>query len=273
MVIQFRSFLSFLLYSNLFISGVAAAMVWKTICLWNIHSVKGISLFVFLSSMTVYLLHSIRPDEGSDSPRAQWNRRNKNLLRVLFVTSFLFLLRQYFLMPVNPYHLLPAIVLTGYYFLPCIHVSGLQGVRPYFKTAILALTWTYVTLILPLLMAGTGIFTLKGFANILLEFSFLYMICLFFDHRDALTEKQHYFLFDIRRDIRLMILLNGSLFFFAVLAANHAGIPFLYLSVKTSIMFFLFATARISLNTRSDIWFYFLLDGMMAADLMYCLIA
>jgi len=251
---------------------VAAAMVWKTICLWNIHSVKGISLFVFLSSMTVYLLHSIRPDKGSDSPRAQWNRHNKNLLRVIFVTSFLFLLRQYFLMPVNPYHLLPAIVLTGYYFLPSIHVSGLQGVRPYFKTAILALTWTYVTLILPLLMAGTGLLTFKGLTNILLEFSFLYMICLFFDHRDALTEKQHFILFDIKRDIKLMILLNASLFYFALLAGYHAGIPIFYLYAKTAIMFFLLGTARISLNTRSDIWFYFLLDGMMAADLIYCLI-
>ncbi len=273
MVVQFRSFLSFLIYTNLFISGVAAAMVWRTICLWNIHSVKGITLFVFLSSMTVYLLHSIRPDEGSDSPRAQWNRRNKNLLRVIFVTCFFFLLRQYFLMPVNPFHLLPAIGLTVYYFLPNIHLSGLQGVRPYFKTAILALTWTYVTLILPLLMAGTAIFTFKGLTNILLEFSFLYMICLFFDHRDALTEKQHFILFDIRRDIRLMILLNASLFFFTLLAGYHAGIPILYLYAKTAIMFFLLGTARISLNTRSDIWFYFLLDGMMAADLMYCLIA
>ena len=273
MMIQFRSFLSFLLYSNLFISGVAAAMVWRTICLWNIHSVKGIIFFVFLSSMTVYLLHSLRSDDGSDSLRAQWNRRNRRLLGVLFITTFIFLLRQFFLIPVKPYHLLPAMALTTYYFLPGIHLPQRQGVRPYFKTAILALTWTYVTFILPLLMAGTGILTFKGLTNILLEFSFLYMICLFFDHRDALTEKQHFILFDIRRHIRLMILLNASLFFFALLAGYHAGIPILYLYAKTAIMFFLLGTARISLNTRSDIWFYFLLDGMMAADLIYCLIA
>jgi hypothetical protein len=134
------------------------------------------------------------------------------------------------------------------------------------KTMVLAITWTYATMIMPLLLAGHVPATSVILPASILESSYIYLICLFFDHRDASVDMPRHWSLNTPRRVHAVMLMTAIAFLVAFCWAWMSGWPRSWLIIKAMLMFFLIATSGYGLRTRSDVWYYGVLDGMMALD-------
>jgi len=165
--------------------------------------------------------------------------------------------------------LVPAMLLTAYYLIPRLSMLGLHGIRLRGKTPVLALVWTYTTYLLPLLHAGARLTDPKLASGLILEFSMVYLVCLFFDHRDARKEEYHAWVVNPVMHMRPLLWLLGICFTVGCAWGHAEGLSTAWLTGKLLIMAILFATSGVSLRSDSDAWFNLFLDGCLAADIAF----
>jgi 4-hydroxybenzoate polyprenyltransferase len=185
------------LFSNLFIAVCAFVMTGETLVfyttslLYNLlplrHGVSPWTTLVFVAAGTLfaYNIHWLLGIGSShDSERLSWTRKYRTPLVIisllaLGLAAFAFLnLRWAWLF------VLPAVLVTGMYTLPKVDAFRALRAFAYGKTMLLALSWTYVTTAMPVLVAGAPLgldllFFMMG------RFFLVYAICLLFDHRDV----------------------------------------------------------------------------------------
>jgi 4-hydroxybenzoate polyprenyltransferase len=163
--------------------------------------------------------------------------------------------------------LLFSILLTFFYSAPLIEIPIFRNIKKLAvgKTAFLAISWTLVTCMLPLLFIKTH-WDITEELYVFSRFFFIYAICILFDYRDKESDK-------LQGIISLVTQLpqNGIrfLFFSAILISTisttimlngfSAGYYFCFLLP----IIILAAIFRFSIHTKSDYWYYFLLDGLM----------
>ena len=262
----------FFIYSNLFIAFCAVLMVYQTgELLLERAPDTYFTGFVFFATICSYSFHWwLTPIDPAMYPsRMEWLKRNRNVHSLFFfiglagaVICSLFLL-DYWLW------LLSSAFITFLYSAPKIP-------HPYFrllrrvalgKTIFLALVFTHVTTILPLIISNETwqpVFTLFAASR----FFMVYAICILFDYRDRE--------YDTTIGIRSLItwlsekgitnLFIASLLFFVVFTVWM--IP-LGQTVKTALILLtpgaitaaLYYTAR---KNFSDFLYYFVLDGLIA---------
>jgi 4-hydroxybenzoate polyprenyltransferase len=226
--------------------------------------------FVFFSTVCSYNFHwYFTPYTASENRRILWTQQHKRLHLLLIITgfigSFLFFLQ-----------------LTGYWFWICISAAltflysapKLPFRFAYFlrriaigKTIFLAMVWTYVTSILPIILSGERwqaphlIFSIG-------RFFFIYAICIIFDFRDREQDR--------RDGIKSMIIYFSekgiNILFYCCMIIFLITSIMLYsygFSLTLIIAFLLPAFLVTGLfpylkRNYSDYLYYFFLDGMMA---------
>ncbi|MEO7983990.1 MAG: UbiA family prenyltransferase [Bacteroidota bacterium] len=276
---MFKRLFHFFVYSNLFIAGCAVAMVDQTYRL-ILHSPVNTYFLLFVLSSTIcsysfhwYLTsHSVIP-----SPRLKWIERNRNIHLLFFIlglagSAILF----FYLLPYWHWLLLSALI-TFLYSAPKIPHRLFRSLRKVAlgKTIFLALVWMNVTTLLPILISGQA--WKDDFSLFIISrFFLIYAICILFDYRDRQDDKE--------AGIRSLITYLDEkwifrLFVFSlVVFAASTGLLYIYdyslLSILILLVPGIFTAALYNYARKNftDIFYYFILDGLMAFSALLMLI-
>jgi hypothetical protein len=259
----FTSTISFLLYSNVIITVVAGLMTFRSFRLGGFTPDLRIIGLIMAATMVVYAVHSLAPDDRPGEARDRWNSRYRIFHRLCLTVSVIVFVSLFFQSGISIFTLIPAGLMTAYYM-----TSRLLHLRLYGKTILLALTWAYTTMVMPLFVAGKSEAVIILLPVIIAELAYIYLICLFFDHRDEASDTHRTSLLPFRRNIQISIAITVCVFIIGWLWAWHMGLSHEWLSTKAVLMLILLATSKYSLKTRSDLWYIGVLDGMMALDIV-----
>jgi 4-hydroxybenzoate polyprenyltransferase len=162
-------------------------MTWQTIYLYG-HLDNTLLLFIFASTFCSYGFHAIvQLPNNSVGARMQWNQHNRKWL--YFSTIVGGCISLYTALPYLSFYqpFLLAGITTFLYSAPNLNWKPFIWLRTiaFGKTVYLALVWTYITTILPLLVqhqtissTTIGLFTCN-------RFFLVYAICILFDKRDT----------------------------------------------------------------------------------------
>ena len=260
-----------ILYSNAYIAAVAAAMTYRSFLLLGHVPDLRVVFLTAACTLAAYSLHSLDGDESGREDRNAWNRGHRTWLWGCLAMSGLVMLSCVVTIAGILILLAPAMLLTAYYLLPRLSMLGLRGIRLRGKTVVLALTWTYTTYLLPLLHAGSVPTDPQPAAGLFIECCMVYLVCLFFDHRDGGKEEYHPWIFNPVMHMRMMLWLTGISFVAACAWGFAVGLPLAWLAGKALVMAMLYATSGISPRSDSDAWYNLFLDGCLAVDIVFLL--
>ena len=269
----------FFLYSNLFIACCSTVMVYQS-CQLLLHDrpEAWFVWFVFFATICSYSFHwYLTTPEALYSDRIPWLAKNRKIHLVLFwiglfgsVASSIFLLEFW-------HWLLLAVFLTFLYSAPKLSYPYFVWLRKVAlgKTIFLALVWTYVTTILPLIISGRDwepAFTLFAAGR----FFFIYAICIMFDYRDREHDRvqgiRSLITYLSEKGINYLFVL--SLLAFSILTITMAGyglsnLSLIILLVPAGIAAALYTYSQ---KNSSDFLYFFVLDGLMAISAVFTLL-
>ncbi|CAL1519719.1 UbiA family prenyltransferase [Chitinophaga sp. MM2321] len=262
------------LFTSIYISLCALMMIWQTNQLLDLHYQQNtFYLFVFFSTICSYNFHwYLTPATYSSSERIRWGENHRPLMLLLCGIGMIGALYFFWLLREHWLALSGSAILTFLYSAPKLPHKTFTWLRRIAigKTLFLTFVWTYVTTLLPALVADQPITWPVAFIT-LHRFFLIYAICILFDYRDRESDK--------KEGIRSLItylpqkdldkLYYGSLAMAAVSAALLG--PYTTIPVIITLMIPVAATALITRkaeHTQSDYMFYFVLDGFMALSAM-----
>jgi hypothetical protein len=260
----FRRLLSLLhlfLFSNVFIALVATSMTAEYFFVSSQTPKTEFLVFVFVSTLFTYCLYWLFPgDSKKTSTRISWTNNNKKVLSTVgasacTLASFILLTHLRW----TP-ALLPSLFFSVFYFLPKVNAS--THIKRYAKSFWLALAWLYNTSILPYILFQTDNNNLDGLIIYwVAQFCIIYIICLFFDWRDADTETQHHFFVNTTENL-IPIVLSLGVLFVGALWFSHGEIRHLLERKLIVLVTLIIISFRIK-KIRGDYWYYLVLDGLM----------
>lgn len=261
--------LHFILSHSIFISFCAAALCYQTFSLLHIpvnNFIYGLAFFATLSSYNFYWLVSKYHFSSNSSPGKFFLIHASNVF-IFLIAGLGLVYCLYFLPGVVP-AVSVAILLTLLYSLPLwpvkkpvfVHKAG------FLKTVLLAFTWTYVTVMIPVQQA----FYISSLSVGLLfaaRFLFMLMLCIIFDSRDISVDKIHSLrslATDVSRKtlqfimaiVFMLYLVTGFLLRY-YFDNNAQVIAFLITGLLTLLVY------RLSLKKQGYFFYYFLVDGLM----------
>ena len=254
-------------------------MVYQSFHLFGLTLDNSFMAFVFSGTLCSYNFHWFLtgpPNDGMVSVKNQWNIRNRKLHLLLafvsFVVAAVFLLRlrQHFIW------LAGAACITFLYSAPKIPLRKTMWLRniAYGKTIFLALAWTYITAMLPLLIT-IDIWYREHYLFCINRFFLIYAICILFDLRDRDRDRSE----GIRSLVTHLelpavhVLYRGVLVVFFLTTVWLLWFLPIYviaaLLIPGLIVAILYSWFR---KQQSDFVYYFVLDGLMAFSLPLLLI-
>jgi len=272
-------FLNFFVYSNLFIAACTVLMVNQTSkYLLKQLPDRSLLLFVFFSTICSYSFHWFLTSESKvQLPRITWVKKNKAVHLVLFVIGLVGAAFYFFELIEWWRWLVLAAIITFLYSAPKIPHRWFRALRKVAigKTISLALVWTYVTAILPVIVEESR-WTTDVILYAISRFFFIYAICILFDFRDREDDQAA----GIRSMVTWFSEKNVNRLFYAsvficyctVIALHFYGyswqgiILLLIPAVITQLMY------RYAKNNFSDMLYYFILDGLMMLSALLMLI-
>ena len=260
----------FFIFTSLFIACCAVLMVYQTSLLFAINVPFALYAFVFSGSVCSYNLHwYLTPPHVSEGRhKIKWNLSNRSIHLVLFIVGLIGAATTCFLLIEHWLWLGFTAFFTFMYSAPLIDHPFTIWLRKIAigKTIFLALAWTHVTTLLPLLIAG-GKLQAEHIWFIVNRFFFIYAICIVFDRRDIERDREA----GIKSLITYLSAKGVDKLFWSslvivllttfVLSKWLATIDLIILLIPALIMGLLY---RHSKENLSDYLYYFLLDGLMA---------
>ncbi|MCW3463883.1 UbiA family prenyltransferase [Chitinophaga nivalis] len=275
-----KTIFHFFLFTSVYISLCALLMIWQTNQLLILrYPQTTFYYFVFFSTICSYNFHwYLTPGTYlSSSERIRWGARHRTLLLCLSgigmigALYFFWQLRQYWLV------ISFSAVLTFLYSAPKVPHKAFKWLSKIAvgKTLFLTFVWTYVTTLLPALIADLHVtppvvyFTLH-------RFFLIYAICILFDYRDVEADRKEGIrsLITYLNTRELNRLYYGILLLAAICALRL--LPYTTTPVLISLLIPVAATALITHEAHhrpSDYLFYFVLDGFMALSALLHLIS
>lgn len=269
----------FFIYSNLFIAGCVVLMVYQTsLLLLHTRPDYYFTGFVFFSTLCSYSFHwYLTTDSVIPSPRIEWLRRRRYIHTIFFFIGlagaafFFFYLAEYW-----PWLFIGAVA-TFLYSAPKIPHPYFRALRKIAlgKTIFLAFVWMYVTTLLPVIIAEKTLDTVT-LLFVISRFFFIYAICILFDIRDRQDDKAAGIrsLITFLNEKEITILFFLSLLIFAVctlllLQYGFGWLPVFALLLPGLITGLLY---RYASTHFSDMFYYFILDGLLAFSSLLMLI-
>ncbi|MBO9634978.1 MAG: hypothetical protein J7578_17850 [Chitinophagaceae bacterium] len=267
---MFRYIFHFFLFTSLFISGCALMMVHQTNQLLQLqYDIPDYFLFVFFATLCSYNFHwYLTPDMPSETIRIGWTIRHKPLHMALFVVGligsgwyFIHFIQHWF-------WLMGSVVLTFLYSAPKLHFFPFNHLKRIAigKTIFLSFVWMYVTTFLPIAIDDRH-WGLPATLLCIHRFFLIYAICIIFDFRDRLWDRQQGIRSMItqfsERSVNMIFYISLGIFlvstaWFCYLVSDW--IHFILLLVPGIITAALYPYAK---TNFSDYLFYFVLDGLM----------
>jgi hypothetical protein len=250
---------------------VATVMTFGTIRLFEIHVDPDFYILVFFSTLSSYCLHwyftieDLIIEHKISEIRLTWNSKYKRILLLLFIISLFIIGFVFLIRPKWIFFFIPTAIATLIYTAPKLPIpvfKKLEG-KALAKTFYLTTIWTYVTCILPLQVSAVKINELVVF-YISCQFLFIYLICLLFDYRDHKKDNLNFILINTNKHFNKIFYLVSALFILILSVfyfSSHKGLMTLGLLIG---FLTVYSTLKKSINTRSDYWYYFNLDGLMA---------
>ena len=266
-----RRLFDFFIFSSLFIAGCAVVMTYQVNVLFGLtHPSSHFLWFVFFSTICSYNFHwYFTPHTISENRRVLWTQRRKNVHLIFIVAGFIG--SGLFFLQLTEYWFWIGIsvVLTFLYSAPKLPFGFAYFLREIAigKTIFLAMVWTYVTTILPIVMAGNQ-WEAEHMLFSIGRFFFIYAICIIFDFRDREQDKRDgiksmitYF-----NETGINILFYCCMFVFLIttIVLYFYNFPFIHLIGLLFPAFVVTGFYPFLKRNFSDYLYYFFLDGMMA---------
>jgi len=276
---QLRQIPAFFVYSNLFIAACAVLMVYQTIwLLLNSDPHFYYVGFVFCSTLTSYSFHYYLTYESvHPSHRIEWLKKFRIVHVILFLIGLAgVIFFGFYLLPHWPWLLLAAVA-TFLYSAPKIPHRLFRILRRIAigKTIFLAFIWMYVTTMLPVIVAEQTsqpeywIFAVN-------RFFFIYSICILFDYRDRADDKaagiRSLVTYMGNSSITALFIISLLIFFGTTIWLFFLGydhVVIICLLIPGIILACSYNYARKHFN---DMYYYFILDGLMALSALLLLI-
>lgn len=273
-----RTLFDFFVFSSIYIALCALLMVGQSNYLLNLEYTKWPYFgFVFFSTICSYNFHwYLTPDVPTERIRVRWTQQHKTLHFLLFFiglagsAAFFFFLTKYWLW------LGGGAILTFLYSAPKIRFRPFNWLRKIAigKTLFLAFVWMYVTTIIPVALSEHP-WTLNDLLFCANRFFLVYSICIIFDYRDRLNDRQEGIrsmitYFD-EKGVDRLFYLSMALFLLTTLALAYIGFTIfvcISLLIPGTLTLALYRTAKANM---SDYLYYFVLDGLMMGSALITL--
>ncbi len=261
--------LHFILSHSIFISFCAAALCYQTFSLLHIpvnNFIYGLVFFATLSSYNFYWLVSKYHFSNNSSPGKFLLIHASNVF--IFLIAGLGLAYCLHFLPAVIPAVSVAILLTLLYSLPLWPVKKPAFVHKagFLKTVLLAFTWTYVTVMIPV-QEAIYINSLSVGLLFTARLLFMLMLCIIFDSRDISVDKIHSLrslATDVSRKTLQFIMATVFMLYLATgfllryyFNDNAQVIAFLITGLLTLLVY------RLSLKKQGYFFYYFLVDGLM----------
>ncbi|MBL7744209.1 MAG: UbiA family prenyltransferase [Chitinophagaceae bacterium] len=269
---------NFFVYSNLFIAGCAVLMAYQTCLLLHLEPDNYLLLFIFSATICSYSFHwYLSTPSVLSSPRIEWQHGHHEMHLVLLIAGLGCSVFFAFYLLTHWIWLAFASAITFLYSAPKIPHPYFRALRKVAlgKTIFLAMVWTFVTTVLPVIVNGakwqgdTTLFVIS-------RFFLIYSICILFDYRDREDDKLNGIRSLVTRlnEKGIRNLFNFSIAVFIVstigmLFYHHPLSRIIVLLIPGIITASLFNYAR---KNFSDMLYYFALDGLMALSALLMLV-
>ena len=270
MNIFLKKILDFILFTSLYISCCAVIMVYQAYSLIIDRPVNAyFAAFVFFSTVCSYNFHwALTPGTIAPSQRLQWDEKHKSYHLLLSIAGLAGAAICFFFIKDHWFFIGIAAILTFLYSAPKISFPPFQWLKKIAigKTIFLAMTWTYVTAVLPILIEG-NIATEKAILFCAGQFFFIYAICILFDFRDREYDKaegiRSMITYFNERGIDILFAISIIVFFALSILLNHAGIQWINIILLLVPAFLVIGSYKYAKRNSSDYLYYFVLDGLM----------
>ncbi|MDB5251423.1 MAG: hypothetical protein JWP27_592 [Flaviaesturariibacter sp.] len=267
------------LFTSTYIGCCAVIMAWQTFVLFGYRVNTVLLAFIFFGTITSYNFHwYLTPTLAGGSTKAVWSVRHKKLHAALFLLGLAGAAWSGWQLLDKWYWLLLTAFVTFLYSAPKIPLPLFRSLRRIAvgKTVFLALAWTQIPFILPLLFS-TIAWTPVEHLFVFNRFFLIYAICIVFDYRDREADRRDGIrsLVTALDDAGINRLFWSSLIVFGastvVLAWYGApGGAVLMLAAPGVILGMLYSYAR---QRQSDHFYYFVLDGLMMLSSLLLLVS
>ena len=261
--------LHFILSHSIFIAICAVALAFQTALLLKLNINLFVYGFIFFATLCSYNFYWIisKATFVRDNTLGAVLKKEKTGLIILFLSAIgvFFCLFQY---PLPVEFILTSVLLTCMYALPLLPFRPFYFIRKVgvVKTFLLAFTWTYVTVFIPLqksylLLSSAELFVFSR------RFLFMLMLCIIFDNRDKAVDKIRglHSLATVLKPAHLRVVIY---FIFVVLFTTNFLFSYYGITFSQSVALHISTLALLavyfySLKKRSYLFYYFFVDGMM----------
>lgn len=265
-----RKIVDFFVFSSFYVAICAMLMIWQTSrLLLGVSPSDRFLGFVFFATICSYNFHwYLTQRSASPSRRVQWTHHHKILHFVLYLAGAVgaivyFLYLTHFILAICF-----SAILTFLYSAPKLPQKAFHWLRGVAigKTFFLASVWTYVTAVLPVIVADAP-WRPWFFVYAANRFFLIYAICLIFDFRDREDDKA-------AGIVSMVTMLNGKnvdqlfavsmiLYFLSSLTLSFFHYPAFYillLLIPGTILVLLYRETK---RNYSDDLYYIVLDGLV----------
>jgi 4-hydroxybenzoate polyprenyltransferase len=274
-----RSLTDFLLFTSIYIAGCALAMALHATYFYGLTPNRDLLLFIISGTLCSYNFHwMLTPSLYGESRKAAWSYAHRRLHAFLFAASGIGAAWWAFRLIDQWYWLLLTAFITFLYSAPKVPGPLFRHLKRVAvgKTAFLALAWTHIPYILPLLLSGRS-WRAADYLIIFNRFYLIYAICILFDYRDREADRAEGIrsLVTALPEPGIRRLYAGSLvaFFISGLLLPLFEVSLLETALLLLPGLLLCFCYRYSLRDRSDYFYYFALDGLMALSAVLSLMA
>jgi 4-hydroxybenzoate polyprenyltransferase len=259
--------LSFLLYSNLFVSLCVVALALRTALILDVNVDKYFFCFILFSTLFTYHFHRIIRISYKEysSNNLNWNKLNFKLSLIICLISIAICFVLIFsLKPISLYFLIPLFLISFLYPLKSFSKISLREV-PFLKIFLIAIVWMFTTTLLVVTESNT-VLSFNLIPLLLDRFLFVLAITIPFDIRDLKYDKNEI------KTIPMVFGVDGAkkiAFFCLFLSFTFVVYQFYFLELNSrfllshaltcTIAFFL---VKYSKTANKDFYFSFFVEGL-----------
>ena len=261
--------LHFILSHSIFIAFCAVGLSYQTVLLLHLSASIYLYGFIFFATLCSYNFYWLLSKYSfrHDIPLAGFFKKEMDEV-ILLGLSAAGLIICFLNVHLSWYVIIAAAALTGLYAIPLLPFNFLKFTRKagVLKTTLLAFTWSFVTVFIPLQKASFMPTEIEFFI-LTRRFLFMLMLCIIFDNRDIAVDKIRG-LRSLATDLsaKTMRYLIYAIFFILFLTnflAHSYGITIPQSIALQITTIALLITYYFSTQKQGYFFYYFLVDGLM----------
>jgi 4-hydroxybenzoate polyprenyltransferase len=239
---------------------------------------KNLLAFAFSATICSYSFHWYLTSQSLvESPRIEWLKKHRIFHLIFFFIGLIGCIVFFFYLLPHWYWLAVCAFITFLYSAPKIPHPLFRALRKVAigKTIFLTLVWTYVTSILPIIIAGAS-FTIPVILFVVSRFFFIYAICIMFDFRDRADDKaagiRSMVTWFSEKGVDRLFFLSLLIFAVCTILLFNYDISILNIALLLIPGIITATIYNYAKKNFSDYLYYFILDGLMMFSALLILI-